>query len=154
MTKKLFMEPSTKFDSVIFLPFLLTNYAFTHQLTNSIYSLNLFSLFCNRDRTLPLNRLSLLSITDSNANLPQLANQRIDNLLIKHNCHLKTSNLATQRHNLGEGIIDKFTKLSKIGFFMEYFIANLSRFSSKNVKICLSGDDSITGQAARTFSFW
>ena len=34
-------------------------------------------------------------------------------------------------------VVDKFTKLSKIGFSMEYFTAELWRFCSTDVKICL-----------------
>ena len=33
-------------------------------------------------------------------------------------------------------IVDKLTKLSKIGFSMEHFSGNISRFTNTNVKIC------------------
>ena len=42
-------------------------------------------------------------------------------------------------YNLGQKVGDKFTKLSKIGFFMECFTADFLQFLSKNVKILLFG---------------
>ena len=42
-------------------------------------------------------------------------------------------------YNHGQNVVDKFTKLSKIGFFVERFTAHFSKFSSKTVKICLLG---------------
>ena len=42
--------------------------------------------------------------------------------------------------NLGQNIVDKFTKLSKINFSIEYFTAHFSQFSSAIDRICLLGD--------------
>ena len=43
-------------------------------------------------------------------------------------------------YNLGQEDADKFTKLSKIGFFMEFFTAKFLRFfTEKNIKIWLLG---------------
>ena len=43
-------------------------------------------------------------------------------------------------YNLGQKIVDKFTKLSKICFSMECLTADFSRFSYANVKTCLLRD--------------
>ena len=43
----------------------------------------------------------------------------------------------TFNYNLGQNIVDKFTKISKINFSMEYFIVDLLQCSSKTVKIYL-----------------
>ena len=40
-------------------------------------------------------------------------------------------------HNLGQKVGDKLTKLSKIGFSMEWFTADFLQFFTKNVKIWL-----------------
>ena len=40
-------------------------------------------------------------------------------------------------YNLGQKIVDKFTKLSKISFLIEWYTADFSRIFSTNVKICL-----------------
>ena len=42
-------------------------------------------------------------------------------------------------YNFGQKVVDKFTKLTKIGFSIEWFTADFSRFSSANVKKCFSG---------------
>ena len=42
--------------------------------------------------------------------------------------------------NLGQKILDKFTKLNKTAFYVEPFTAGFSQYSSKNVKISLLGD--------------
>ena len=41
-------------------------------------------------------------------------------------------------YNLWQKIVDKFTKSSKKGFFVEWFTADFLRFSCTNVKICQS----------------
>ena len=38
-----------------------------------------------------------------------------------------------QNFNIEQEIVDKFTKLSKIGFSMEYYTADSSLFSNTNV---------------------
>ena len=40
-------------------------------------------------------------------------------------------------HNLGQNIVDKFMKLSKIGFYIECVTADFSQFTSTPVKVCL-----------------
>ena len=42
-------------------------------------------------------------------------------------------------------IVDKFTKLSKIGFSVEWFIADVLQFSNINAKINLLGGQLGTG---------
>ena len=42
-------------------------------------------------------------------------------------------------YNLRQKIVDKFTKLSDIGFPLECFSTGFLRFSSTNVKICILG---------------
>ena len=39
--------------------------------------------------------------------------------------------------NLGQNNVDKFTKVSNIGFCMEYFTADFSQFCRTTVKNCL-----------------
>ena len=40
-------------------------------------------------------------------------------------------------YNLGQKIVDRFTKLSKIGFSTKYSVVDSSRFFSTNGKICV-----------------
>ena len=44
-------------------------------------------------------------------------------------------------YNLGQGIVEKLAKLSKIDFSMECFTADFSRDFTKSVKIWLSAVD-------------
>ena len=44
------------------------------------------------------------------------------------------------RYNLGQKIVEKLKKLSKIVFSMEYFTADCSQFLGTNVEICLVGN--------------
>ena len=73
-----------------------------------------------------------------------------------------TLEMFSTNYNLGQGIVDKFTKLSKIGFSMECLRADFSQFSCANIEICLlSGYSpsnsnvsriSSTCEATRTFT--
>ena len=57
-------------------------------------------------------------------------------------------------YNLGQNIVDKFTKLSKIGFSMERFTADFLQFSNATVKIYLLGgrlDTHVQFQAIQGF---
>ena len=47
--------------------------------------------------------------------------------------------------------VDKFTKLTKIGFSMECFIAEFSRFFGTNSKMCLLGSRLATGHQIQEF---
>ena len=51
----------------------------------------------------------------------------------------KHAGFESPLYNLGQKFGDKFTKLSKIGFFMECFTADFLQFLSKKVKIWLFG---------------
>ena len=44
--------------------------------------------------------------------------------------------IHTRAYNLGQNIVDKFTKLSIIGLSMECTTADFLQFSSTDVKIC------------------
>ena len=46
-----------------------------------------------------------------------------------------SSTFCRWNYNLGQDIVDKFKKLSKIGFFMECLTADFSHFSGTAVKI-------------------
>ena len=48
---------------------------------------------------------------------------------------VKNENVSSENH--GQKILDKVTKLSKIGFSMKCFTASFSQFCSTNFKICL-----------------
>ena len=39
---------------------------------------------------------------------------------------------ASSSYNLGQKVVDKFTKLSKTGFSIEYFTADILRFFPEN----------------------
>ena len=43
-------------------------------------------------------------------------------------------------YNLRPNILDKFTKLSNVGFLMKYFTTGFLQFCSLTVKICFLGD--------------
>ena len=45
--------------------------------------------------------------------------------------------INTCKYNIGQNIVDKSTKLSNIGFFIECFTTHFSQFCSITVKICL-----------------
>ena len=51
----------------------------------------------------------------------------------------KTPRHYTRLYNLGQEVVDKFTKLSKTVFSMECFTADFLRFFPENVKIWLLG---------------
>ena len=51
----------------------------------------------------------------------------------------RNENKYFRSYNLRQKIVDKFTKLSDIGFPLECFSTGFLRFSSTNVKICILG---------------
>ena len=52
----------------------------------------------------------------------------------------KTMLISLHYYNLGQNIVNKLTKLSKIGYSMEYFTADFLQFSSSTIKIYLMRD--------------
>ena len=59
-------------------------------------------------------------------------------MLIPNVCHFTSFRFFKVRDviYLRQRIVDKFTKLSKTGFSMDYCSADFSQFSRANVKIC------------------
>ena len=57
-----------------------------------------------------------------------------------------TSRALLQRYNPGQKIANKFTKLSKIGFCMEFFTAEFLHALNKYVKVWLLGVALVTIQ--------
>ena len=82
MTKRLIKSLASFYPYTKIMPSL-------HRRTKSIFFLSLFLLFFNRDRTIPIKRLRLLSITDWIATDVQLANERTDQLFLELTVTLK-----------------------------------------------------------------
>ena len=57
-----------------------------------------------------------------------------------------TSRALLQRYNPGQKIANKFTKLSKIGFCMEFFTAERLHVFNEYVKVWLLGVGLVTTQ--------
>ena len=54
-------------------------------------------------------------------------------------------------YNLGQKIVDKFTKLSKTDFSVECFIGDFLRFFAINVKVFLLGGRLVTSHKIQAF---